>query len=102
MTWFSWGARPPAARNLAVHFPNGSRSYDVTRRAVRFWGHDRSMECPFFVTTNALKYLHPELEYDAKQILRAFDTSRDRIQAAAARVYARGRKGSYDVDVVDL
>lgn len=102
MTWFSWRSARPAAQNMAVHFPNGSRSYDGTRRAVRFWGHDRSMECPFFVTANALKYLHPNLAYDADEILRAFDISRDRIHAAAARVYARGRKGSYDVDVADL
>jgi hypothetical protein len=27
---------------MAISFPNRSRSYDATRRAVRFWGHDRS------------------------------------------------------------
>ena len=87
---------------MSINFPNSSRSFDATRRAVRFWGHDRSMECPFFVTANALKHLHPGLTYDADEILRAFDNSVERIHAAAARVYARGRRGSYDVDVADL
>ncbi|MGC2824133.1 MAG: DUF1488 family protein, partial [Pseudolabrys sp.] len=32
------------ATNMAITFPNRSRSYDATRRAVRFWGYDRSME----------------------------------------------------------
>jgi|GEM_PF-3111735 len=25
---------------MAITFPNLSRSYDATRRAVRFWGYD--------------------------------------------------------------
>ena len=32
-----------------MNFPNQSRSYDATRRVVRFWGYDRSMKRPFFV-----------------------------------------------------
>jgi len=34
--------------------------------------------------------------------LNAFDINRDRIYAAAARVYARGRRGSYDLTVADI
>jgi hypothetical protein len=99
---WAWLAQERKATNMAINFPNVSRSFDATRRAVRFWGHDRSMECPFFVTANALKHLHPNLNYAAADILHAFDVSLDRIHAAAARVYARGRKGSYDIDVADL
>jgi Protein of unknown function (DUF1488) len=29
---------------MAISFPNHSRSYDTTRRAVRFWGYDSAME----------------------------------------------------------
>jgi hypothetical protein len=35
-------------------------------------------------------------------MLRAFDANRSRIQAAAVKVYARGRKGSYDVESSDF
>ena len=34
---------------MTINFPNPSRSYDATRRAVRFWGHDSAMEASFFV-----------------------------------------------------
>ncbi|HEY2754933.1 MAG TPA: DUF1488 domain-containing protein [Pseudolabrys sp.] len=87
---------------MAISFPNHSRSYDATRRAVRFWGHDRSMEASFFMTTEALTRLQPNLQSDAVEMLRAFDANRDRIYAIAARVYARGRKGSYDLVAADV
>jgi hypothetical protein len=44
---------------MALSFPNDSRSFDATRRAVRFWGYDSSMETSFFVTENALQRLQP-------------------------------------------
>ena len=34
--------------------------------------------------------------------LSVFDLNRDLIRAAAARVYARGRKGRYEIDAADL
>ena len=40
---------------MALNFPNQMRSYDASRRAVRFWGHDSAMEASFFVTEDALK-----------------------------------------------
>ena len=49
---------------MSLMFPNQSRSYDATRRAVRFWGHDRAMEWSFFVTEDALKRLHPAMSQD--------------------------------------
>jgi hypothetical protein len=99
---FPWPAQGKEASNMAISFPNHSRSYDATRRAVRFWGHDRSMEASFFMTTEALTRLQPNLQSDAVEMLRAFDANRDRIYAIAARVYARGRKGSYDLVAADV
>ena len=29
---------------MALSFPNKSRAFDATRRAVRFWGYDSAME----------------------------------------------------------
>jgi Protein of unknown function (DUF1488) len=90
------------ATNMAITFPNRSRSYDATRRAVRFWGYDRSMESSFFIMADALKQMQPNLRFDAIDILRAFDDHRERIYEIAAKVYARGRKGSYDLNVADV
>jgi hypothetical protein len=99
---FPWPSQGKEASNMAISFPNSSRSYDATRRAVRFWGHDRSMEASFFMTTEALTRRQPNLQSDAVDLLRAFDANRDRIYAIAARVYARGRKGSYDLVAADV
>jgi hypothetical protein len=87
---------------MAINFPNRSRSYDTTRRAVRFWGYDRSMESSFFIMADTLRHIQPSLRFDATDMLRAFDVNRERIHAIAARVYARGRKGSYDLNVDDV
>ena len=87
---------------MTINFPNRSRSYDATRRAVRFWGYDRSMESSFFIMADALKQMQPNLQFDTNDILRAFDVNRERIYAIAAKVYARGHKGSYDLNVEDV
>ncbi|MGA7998160.1 MAG: DUF1488 family protein, partial [Bradyrhizobium sp.] len=33
----------PVRVDRVIDFPNHSRSYDQTRRAVRFWGHDSAI-----------------------------------------------------------
>ncbi|WP_223974413.1 DUF1488 domain-containing protein [Bradyrhizobium sp. RD5-C2] len=80
-----------------IEFPNHSRSYDQTRRAVRFWGYESAIEASFFVTEGALKRLQSDAYLDEPGLLHAFDANRDRICAAAARVYVRGSRGSYDL-----
>jgi uncharacterized protein DUF1488 len=82
---------------MALSFPNQNRSYDETRRAVRFWGHDSVMEASFYVTEDALKRIHPDMRLDKAGLLGAFDAHRHLIYTVAAKVYARGRKGSYDL-----
>jgi uncharacterized protein DUF1488 len=82
---------------MTLSFPNQCRSYDATRRAVRFWGHDSAMEASFFVTEDALKRVQPSMRLDEAGLLGAFDANRGLIHAAAAKVYARGRKGSYEL-----
>jgi hypothetical protein len=82
---------------MPLSFPNQSRSYDATRRAVRFWGYDSAMEASFFVTEDALKRVQPNMQFDEAGLLGAFDAHRNLIYAAATKVYARGRKESYDV-----
>lgn len=94
--------RPSAGTNASVTFPNQSRSYDATRCAVHFWGYDRSMEASFYLAADALQRIQPNLNPDAPGLLRAFDLNRNLIYAIAAKVYARGRRGSYDLNVADI
>jgi len=87
---------------MALSFPNQSRFYDATRRAVRFWGHDSAMEAVFFVTEDALKRVQPGMRSDEAGLLGAFDANRELIYAAATKIYARGRRGSYDLVSTDF
>ena len=80
-----------------IDFPNHSRSYDPTRRAVRFWGHDSDIEASFFINEDALTRIQPDTRPDELGFLNAFDSNRDLICAAAAKVYVRGSRGSYDL-----
>ena len=80
-----------------IDFPNHSRSYDPTRHGVRFWGHDSAIEASFFIDEDALMRIQPDTHLDESGFLSAFDSNRDLICAAAARVYVRGSRGSYDL-----
>ena len=98
-----WPWRQPAnATNGRVAFPNQSRSYDPTLRAVRFWGYDRSMENSFLVTSDALRRMEPDLQADEASVLRVFDRNRELIFRTAAKVYARGRRRAYNLVAADL
>ena len=61
---------------MALSFPNQSRAYDATRRAVRFWGNDSAMEASFFVTEDSLKRIQPDMRFDEAGLLAAFDLNR--------------------------
>jgi hypothetical protein len=61
-----------------------------------------AMTAPWIVSEDALKRLQPDLPLGEVGLLEAFDLNRDVILAAAARVYARGRKGSYDLVAADF
>ena len=100
--WFSSQSQSKNAINMTVSFPNQSRSYDATQNGVRFWGYDRSMEASFLVTADALRRIVPGMASDAADLLRAFDSNRERIYAIAAMVYSRGRRGSYDLIAADV
>ena len=98
-----WPWRQPTnATNGRVTFPNQSRSYDPTLRAVRFWGYDRSMENSFLVTSDALRRMEPNLSADEASVLRVFDHNRELIFRIAAKVYARGRGRAYNLVAADF
>ena len=87
---------------MALAFPNASRSYDATRNAVRFWGHDSAMEWSFFVTADALKRVQPGDGRGRGRHARRVRLPSRRICAAAEKLYSRGRKGSYELGAADL
>ena len=87
---------------MTLSFPNQSRFYDATRRAVRFWGNDSAIEASFFVDADALKKIEPKLQLDEVGLLGAFNSNRKLIYATAAKVYDRRRQGSYDLMAADF
>ena len=86
---------------MALSFPNQNRSFDATRCAVRFWGHDGAMEASFFVTDDALRRITPNTQFDESGILRRL-RFKPQIDLLAAKVYGRGRKGSYELVAADF
>ena len=85
-----------------ISFPNQSRVFDATRRAVQFWGHESAMEWSFFVTEDALKRLQPNAPRDEAGLLLAFDSNRALIYAAAMKAFKRELKGSYELAATDF
>lgn len=88
--------------SMPINFPNPSRSYDGTRQAVHFWGYDLWMERSFFITADALSRIKSTLCVGELDLLRVFDVNRELIYAVAAKVYGRGRKGSYELTAADV
>jgi hypothetical protein len=80
---------------MRLSFPNPSRSFDASKSRVCFWGYDRTIEVSFFVETDALKRLCPEMTGAETGFLKAFDAVPDRIYEVADKVYARDGKRSY-------
>ena len=82
---------------MKLSFPNPSRSFDESKKRVRFWGYDRAIEVSFFVEADALQHLCPDMSNIETELLKAFDSSLSQIHAVADKVYERGGggKGAY-------
>jgi hypothetical protein len=87
---------------MSLSFPNPSRMYDAAHGAIRFWGYYGAMESLFFVSESALAQVDPNLQLNEDGFLRAFDLNRTLIYEVAAKVYARGRKGYYELVTTDF
>jgi hypothetical protein len=98
LSWMKPRANVASDNMLMLGFPNLTRSYDSARQAVRFWGHDRSMEAAFIVTADALQRMQPGAARDEAGLLAAFDRHRGVIHLVAAKAYERSRKASYALD----
>ncbi len=60
------------------------------------------MEWSFFIGEDALKLVQPDMRSDEAGFLRAFDSNRALIQAAALKAYKRERKAWYDLAAKDF
>ncbi|OOG67598.1 hypothetical protein BLJAPNOD_02450 [Ensifer sp. M14] len=86
---------------MSLSFPNQSRSFDDTRKAVRFLGHDGMLEVPFYVEAEALARGAPTRTTEAA-CLQAFDAARNKIYDVAKAAYAHGRRTIYVLTAADF
>ena len=78
-----------------LSFLNPSRSFDASKSRVQFWGYDSAFEIIFFVESDALKQLCPDISNNETEFLHAFDTARSRIIEVAEQVYSSGKKRKF-------
>ena len=88
--------------DMAIEFPNLSRSYDRSRRCVRFSGYDGALERQFYVEEDALRRLDMTIKESESALLAAFDRHRDRICEVASKVYCRRIEGAYTLTAGDF
>ncbi len=86
---------------MTLTFPNPSRSFDETRKAVRFTGYDDMAQVPFIIEAEALSISGRTAESES-ECLTAFDAARGSIQSAARKAYSRGRGNPYTLTVADF
>lgn len=90
---------------MALNFPNPSRSFDESRKGVRFVGHDGVFEVPFFIEADALvKASKAARPLDASQddCLSAFDRLRPAIHDVAREIHGNRRRSSYTLNASDF
>ncbi|WP_192254371.1 DUF1488 domain-containing protein [Mesorhizobium silamurunense] len=90
---------------MTLAFPNPSRSFDETRNAVCFIGHDGMFKIRFFVEAEALARSGIALGGKGSAettYLSAFDALRTSIQDVASKAYARDRRESYTLTTADF
>ncbi|WP_455872458.1 DUF1488 family protein [Rhizobium yanglingense] len=86
---------------MTLIFPNRSRTFDETRKAVRFTGYDGMFEIRFLVEAAALGQ---SAAANASELacLNAFDAARSTIQEAAVRAYANRRGNNLTLTARDF
>lgn len=86
---------------MTLEFPNGSRSFDEGRNAVRFVGYDGMFEVPFFLEADALARTG-STEPSEAECLTAFDETCSSIHRVARKAYAHGRHTTYILTADDF
>jgi hypothetical protein len=72
---------------MTLSFPNPARSYDETKRRVRFLGHDGMFEVRFFVAAEVLSNNLSGRTAVDEDYLASFDVLRPKILKAAHAAY---------------
>ncbi|MCX2725749.1 DUF1488 domain-containing protein [Roseibium salinum] len=86
---------------MTLEFSDRSRSFDEARNAVRFIGHDGTVEIPFFVAAAALTRPGSN-ELSQTDFLTAFNAARGSIHDVACEAYSHGRRTSYTLTAADF
>jgi hypothetical protein len=90
MNFLSWGAPSKAAKvDLALNFPNRSRSLDVAHDHVSFWGYSSTIEVTFMIGLDVLRDMAPSGLPPDEGLLETFDQNRAAIEKAASRAFSR-------------
>jgi hypothetical protein len=87
---------------MALNFPNPSRSYDAARRRIAFWGHDNTLEIPFFLDESAIFRLDPKTKNVEAGMLATFDAAKDRIHQVAGRLHSSAKRTFYVIGTDDF
>ena len=88
---------------MALTFPNRSRSYDEAGRRIRFTGYDGMFQVAFLVEVDALTKSTSRGDGSEADHLAAFDAVREKVQTAAHKAYATGRRNNmYVLTPADL
>ena len=87
---------------MTLNFINDSRSYDESRKQIRFVGHDGMNTIPFRVALDAILPEGSANADDEDTILRAFDAKRETIRIAAKDAYSSKRMAAYLLSRSDL
>jgi Protein of unknown function (DUF1488) len=106
-----WSHTPPKCPNdvaalcpnrrifvVTLSFPNPSRSYDESRRRVRFVGHDGLNQIRFFLPVEILAGDLTSRSPTERDFLSAFDGMRKRIFEIAIKAYEARRRDTIELD----
>ncbi|MCF3638550.1 DUF1488 domain-containing protein [Rhizobium sp. TRM95111] len=83
---------------MTLSFPNPARSYDESKRRVRFVGHDGMFEIRFFLPVDVFAGDISPRNGTERDYLSAFDRMRQRILETARKAYAANRRDTIELD----
>ncbi len=90
---------------MTLAFPNPTRSFDETRNAVGFIGHDGMFAVRFFIEAGALAKSFTQLRQTGAtetKYLAAFDALVMSIHDVARKAYSHRRRDSYTLTAADF
>lgn len=87
--------------NKTLAFPNPSRSFDETHKAIHFIGYDGMIEVRFSLEAQVLSMSGSNPSSEA-EYLKAFDTALSSIHDVARKTYSRGNSKSFTLTPTDF